>query len=87
MELTKWMELNELEHQQLDDYDVFIDQSKFAGCKKPRDFRLIRVHTIFKTGRSENLERRPHRSNTQTENNVQEDNFSLIKIISLRALV
>ena len=35
------------EHKQLDDYDVFIDKGKFAGCKIPRGFRLIRVHTIF----------------------------------------
>ena len=44
---TKWMDLNKLEHKQLDDYDVFIDKGKFAGCKIPRGFRLIQVHTIF----------------------------------------
>ena len=44
---TKWMDSNKLEHKQLDDYDVFIDKGKFAGCKIPRGFRLIRVHTIF----------------------------------------
>ena len=44
---TKWMDSNELERQQLDEYDVFIDKRKFVGCKIPRDFRLIRVHTIL----------------------------------------
>ena len=38
---------NKLEHKQLEEYDVFIDKGKFAGCKIPRDFRFIRVHTIF----------------------------------------
>ena len=44
---TKWMDSNKLEHKQLKEYDVFIDKGKFKGCKIPRDFRLIRVHTIF----------------------------------------
>ena len=46
---TKWMDLNKLENKQLDDYDIFIDKGKFAGCRIPRGFRLIRVHTIFKS--------------------------------------
>ena len=41
------MDSDKLEHKQLDDYDVFIDKVKFAGCKISRSFRLIRVHTIF----------------------------------------
>ena len=41
------MDSNKLEHEQLDNYDVFIDKGKFVGCKIPRGFRLIRVHTIF----------------------------------------
>ena len=38
---TKWVDSNKLKHAQLDDYDVFIDKGKFAGCKIPRGFRLI----------------------------------------------
>ena len=34
----KWMDSNKLEHKQLDDYDVFIDKGKLAGCKIPRGF-------------------------------------------------
>ena len=41
------MDSNKLEHKQLDDNDVFIDKGKFAGCRIPKGFRLIRVHTIF----------------------------------------
>ena len=41
------MDSNKLEHEQLDDYAIFIDKGIFAGCKIPRGFRLIRVHTIF----------------------------------------
>ena len=41
------MDLNKLDHKQLAEYDVFIDKGKFVGCKIPRGFRLIRVHTIF----------------------------------------
>ena len=44
---TKWMCSNKLEHKQLDDSDVFIKNVKVAGCKIPKGFRLIRVHTIF----------------------------------------
>ena len=41
------MNSNKLEHKQLEDYDVFIDKGKFAGCRIPKGFRLIQVHTIF----------------------------------------
>ena len=41
------MDSNKLEHKQLEEYNIFIDKGKFTGCKIPRDFRLIRVHTIF----------------------------------------
>ena len=44
---TKIMGSNKLEYKQLDNYDVFIDKGKFAGCRIPKGFRLIRVHTIF----------------------------------------
>ena len=44
---TKSVDSNKLEHKQLDDYDILIDKGKFAGCRIPRGFRLIRVHTIF----------------------------------------
>lgn len=44
---TKWMDSNKLKKKQLDEYDVFIDKGKFAGCRIPKSFRLIRVHTIF----------------------------------------
>ena len=46
-ENTKLMDSNKLEHKQLEEYDVFIDKGKFAGCRIPRDFRWIRVYTIF----------------------------------------
>ena len=35
---TKSVDSNKLEHKQLDDYDVFIDKGKFAGCKITRGF-------------------------------------------------
>ena len=44
---TKWMDSNQLEHEQLADYDVFIDKGIFAGYKTPKNFRLIRVHTYL----------------------------------------
>ena len=44
---TRYIDSNKLEHKQLEEYDVFIDKGKFKGCKITRDFRLIRVHTIF----------------------------------------
>ena len=44
---TKWIYSNKLKHKQLDEYDVFINKGKFAGCRIPKGFRLIRVHTIF----------------------------------------
>ena len=44
---TKWMDLNKLDHNQLDKYDVFIDKGKSEGCKISRGFRLIRFYTIF----------------------------------------
>ena len=36
-----------IEHQQLDDYAVFIDIGIFEGLKIPKGFRLIRVYTIY----------------------------------------
>ena len=44
---TKWQDSNILEHEQLAEYDVFIDRGLFRGCKIPRGYQLIRVHTIF----------------------------------------
>ena len=44
---TKQINSNKFEHKHLEEYDVFIGKGKFKGCKIPRDFRLIRVHTIF----------------------------------------
>ena len=44
---TKSMDSDKLEHKQLDNYDLFIDKGKFAGCRIPKGFQLIRVHTIF----------------------------------------
>ena len=38
---------NKLEHQQLREYDVFTDKGRFPGCRIPRGYQLIRVHTIF----------------------------------------
>ena len=35
---TKWMDSNKLEHEQLDNYNVFIDKGKFAGCRIPTRF-------------------------------------------------
>ena len=34
------------------------------------------LFSSFKTERSENLERRPYRPNSQIENNAQENNFA-----------
>ena len=42
-----WMNANKLEHVQLKEYDVFTDKGRFAGCRIPRGYQLIRVHTIF----------------------------------------
>ena len=41
---------------------------------------------IFKTGRSENRYLRADRPNSQTENKVRENNFSLIELISLSSI-
>ena len=38
---------NILEHKQLQEYNVFTDKRKFAGCRIPCGYQLIRVHTIF----------------------------------------
>ena len=37
----------QMEHKQLTEYNVFQDEGRFAGCKIPRGYQLIRVHTIF----------------------------------------
>ena len=42
-----WMDANKLEHKKLREYDVFKDKGRFAGCKIPRGYQLIRVHTMF----------------------------------------
>ena len=42
-----WKDANKLEPEQLIEYDVLIDKGKFAGCRIPRVYQLIRVHTIF----------------------------------------
>ena len=42
-----WMDTNRLDHEQLREYDVFTDKGRFAGCRIPRGYQLIRVHTIF----------------------------------------
>ena len=42
-----WMKANELEHEQLKEYEVFTNKGRFAGCRIPRGYQLIRVHTIF----------------------------------------
>ena len=41
-----WKDTNKLEHEQLREYDVFTDKRRFAGCRIPHDYQLIRVHTI-----------------------------------------
>ena len=41
------MNANKLEHEQLTEYNVFKDKRRFAGCKIPCGYQLIRVHTIF----------------------------------------
>ena len=41
------MDANKLENEQLTEYNVFKDKGKFAGCRIPRGYQLIRVHTIF----------------------------------------
>ena len=38
---TEWMDSNKLEHEQLVDYDVFVDKGKLSGCKIPRGFKMI----------------------------------------------
>ena len=40
-------EVNKLKHEKLREYDVFIDKGRFAGCRIPRSYQLIRIHTIF----------------------------------------
>ena len=42
-----WKKTNKLEHEQLKEYDIFTDKERFAGCRIPRGYQLIRVHTIF----------------------------------------
>ena len=41
------MDSNKLEHEQLKEYEVLADKEKFTGCRIPRGYQLIRVHTIF----------------------------------------
>ena len=42
-----WTKVNELEHEQLKEYEVFTDKGKFSGNRIPRGYQLIRVHIIF----------------------------------------
>ena len=42
-----WMKANKLEYEQLEEYDVFIDKGKFAGCRIPCGYQLIRIYIIF----------------------------------------
>ena len=42
-----WMDADKVEHEQLREYNVFIDRGKFAGCRIPCGYQLIRVHTII----------------------------------------
>ena len=41
------MDANKLEYKKLKEYEVFTDKGKFAGCRIPRGYQLIRVHTIL----------------------------------------
>ena len=41
------LDSNKLEHQQLDDYDTFINRGIFAGSRISQGFRLIQMHTIY----------------------------------------
>ena len=52
------------------------------------DLKHICLHYfyIYKTGQIENLEGMTYRPNTETENKVQENNFSLIELISLSSI-
>ena len=43
----KWEDSNELEHEQLRDYETFIDQGIFNESKIPRGYKKISVHAIF----------------------------------------
>ena len=42
-----WKDADKLEHKQLREYDAFTDKRRFAGCRIPRGYQLICVHTIF----------------------------------------
>ena len=42
-----WMKANKLEHEQLKEYEVFTYQGRFAGCRIPCGYQLVRVHIIF----------------------------------------
>ena len=44
---TKWQDANAMEHDQLSEYEVFIDKGKFHEGKIPEGYRKIKVHTIF----------------------------------------
>ena len=43
----KWEKSNELEHKQLCDYELFIDQGKFSESKIPKGYKKISVHAVF----------------------------------------
>ena len=55
-------------------YEKYLLTSKTTGKKKLYG-KLTKA--VYKTGRPENLEGMTCRTNTQTENNVRENNFSL----------
>ena len=42
-----WKNANKLKHKHFKEYDAFTDKRKFAGCRIPHGYQLIRVHTIF----------------------------------------
>jgi hypothetical protein len=44
---TKWQDANVLEHEQLTEYEVFVNKGEFHEGKIPEGYRKIKVHTIF----------------------------------------
>ena len=44
---TRWMDSNKLEHDQLQEYNTFIDKGVFSKTKIPRGYKEISVHAIF----------------------------------------
>jgi hypothetical protein len=44
---TKWQDANVLEHGQLTEYEVFLNEGEFHEGKIPEGYCKIKVHTIF----------------------------------------